>query len=198
MSNKNTFKCPNCPRLFLSQRSLRLHLPSCRKSHLLAAGAHSQIEYHLLRSLRHFDDQDLDGFSQGIPADCDDDDSEMENFFTAESFVCSEDYENADHFHNDYEEGQGQQSTAAAKLQIKLNHLINSHKAPIKLYDNITQLFNDYICSNNFDKFTQLKCQKTFIKASDSAYNVTHLRPKYRNIILPDKVEVTVPVFNAK
>ena len=53
---------------------------SCRKSHLLAADAHSEIEYHPLRSLRHVDDQDLDGFSQGVPSDCDDDDSEMENF----------------------------------------------------------------------------------------------------------------------
>ena len=106
-----------------------------------------------LRLLHHFDGQDLDGFSQGIPADCDDDDSEMENFFTTESLMCSEDYENADCVHNDYEEGQGQQSTAAAKLQIKLNHLINSHKAPIKLYDDIIHLFNDYICSPNFDKF---------------------------------------------
>ena len=81
MSNKNTFKCPNCPRQFLSQRSLRLHLPSCRKSHLLTADAHSQIEYHPLRSLRHFDDQDLDGCSQCIDADIDDNDSEMDNVF---------------------------------------------------------------------------------------------------------------------
>ena len=87
-------------------------------------------------------------------------------FFPAESFVCSEDYENADHFLNDYEERQGQQSTAAAKLQIKLNHLINSHKAPIKLYDDIIQLFNEYMCSDKFDKFTRLKSRKSFIKAT--------------------------------
>ena len=198
MSNKNTFKCPNCPRQFLSQRSLRLHLPSCRKSHLLTADAHSQIEYHPLRSLRHFDDQDLDGCSQCVDADIDDDDSEMDNVFTAESFVCSDDYENADHFHNDYEEGQGQQTTAAAKLQVRLNHLINSHKAPVKLYDDIIQLFNDYISSNNFNKYTRLKCRKAFIKSSEAAYNVSHLRPKYRNVILTDKSEVTVPVFDAK
>ena len=198
MSSKNTFKCPNCPRFFLSQRSLRLHLPSCRKSHLLAADAHSEIQYHPLRSLRHVDDQDFDGFSQGFPSDCDDNDSEMEHLFVAESFVCTEDYEHADRFQNDYEDGQGQQSTAAAKLQIKLNHLINNHKAPIKLYDDIIQLFNDYICSPNFDKFSRLKCRKAFIKANESSYNVTHLRPKYRNVMLTDKSEVTVPVFDAK
>jgi hypothetical protein len=48
-----------------------------------------------------------------------------------------DDYDNADFFLNEYEQSQGQQSTAASKLQIKLNNLINSHKAPIKLYDDI-------------------------------------------------------------
>ena len=183
MSNKITYECPNCNRIFLNQCSLKLHLPPCRKIHLLATNGHSRIEHHPLRSLYHIDDHDLDGFSQGVPSDCNDD-SEMDDFFPAESFVCSEDYENADHFLNDYEEHQGQQITAAAKLQIKLNHLISSHKVPIKLYNDIIQLFNEYMCSDNFDKFTHLKSRKSFIKASESAYNVTHLLPKYQNIIL--------------
>jgi len=82
--------------------------------------------------LHHIDN--LDGFSQYDPSDGDDDDSEMDDFFPAESCICSDDYDNADYFLNDYEQGQGQQSTAASKVQIKLNHLINSHKAPIKPY----------------------------------------------------------------
>lgn len=135
MSNKITYDCPNCNRIFSNQRSLKLHLPPCQKIHLSATNGHSQIEHHPLRSLHHIDDHDLDGFSQCIPSDCDDDDSDMDAFFPAESFDCSDDYENADHFLNDYEDCQGQQNTAAAKLQIKLNHLINSHKVPIKLYD---------------------------------------------------------------
>ncbi len=36
---------------------------------------------------------------------------------------------------------------------------------------------NDYICSDNFDKFARLKSHKSFIKANESAYDVTHLRP---------------------
>ena len=67
----------------------------------------------------------------------------MDDFFPAESCVCLDDYDNADFFLNEYEQSQGQQSTAASKLQIKLNNLINSHKAPIKLYDDIINLFND-------------------------------------------------------
>jgi hypothetical protein len=122
----------------------------------------------------------------------------MDDFVPAESCVYSDDYDSADQFLNEYEQSQGQQSTAASKLQIKLNNLINSHKAPIKLYDDIVDLINDYICSDNFDKFARLKSRKSFIKANESAYDVTHLRPKYRNVVLTDATEVTVPVFDAK
>ena len=44
----------------------------------------------------------------------------------------------------------GQSSTAISKVQIRLNDLINRHKAPLLLYDEIVHLFNDYISSENF------------------------------------------------
>ena len=43
-------------------------------------------------------------------------------------------------------------STAVSKLQIWLNDLINCHKAPLVLYDEIIHLLNGYISSNNFSK----------------------------------------------
>ena len=196
MSNRNTFPCPNCNRIFSTQRSLKLHLPSCRRNLLSAKECHSQIEYHPLRSIHHT--SNLDDCSQCDPSVSDDDDSEMDEFFPAESYLCSDDYDNAHQFLNEYEQSQGQQSTAASKLQIKLNNLINSHKAPIKLYDDIVDLFNEYIGCENFDRFSKLKSRKSFIKANESAYNVTHLRPKYRNVVLTDATEVTVPVFDAQ
>jgi hypothetical protein len=122
----------------------------------------------------------------------------MDDFVPAESCVCSDDYDIPDQFLNEYEQSQGQKSTAASMVQIKLNNLINSHKAPIKLYDDIVDLFNEYICSKNFDKFAKLKSRKSFIKTNESAYNVTHLRPKYWNVVLTDATEVAVPVFDAK
>ena len=159
MSNRNTFPCPNCKRIFSTQRSLKLHLPSCRRIFLSLTECHSQIEHHPLRSFHHT--SNLDDSSQCDPSHCDDDDdSEMDDFFPAESCLCSDDYDNAHQFLNEYEQSQGQQSTAASKLQIKLNNLINSHKAPIKLYDDIVDLFNEYICSDNFDKLAQLKSRK--------------------------------------
>ena len=52
--------------------------------------------------------------------------------------------------------------------------------------------------SENFNKYARLKSRKSFIKANESIYNVTHLRPKYHNVVLTDGAEVTVPVFDAK
>jgi hypothetical protein len=53
-------------------------------------------------------------------------------------------------------ESDNQLSTAVSKVQIKLNNLINNHKAAIKLYNDIIQLFNDYISSPNSDPYAKL------------------------------------------
>jgi hypothetical protein len=105
------------------------------------------------------------------------------------------DYNN---FNGNYYDPQSQPSTALSKVQIKLNNLINNHKAPLKLYDDIVNLFNEYISSNNFDQFAKLKSRKSFIMSMESSYRVTHLWPKNRDIMLHDGSEVTVPVFDAK
>jgi hypothetical protein len=62
-----------------------------------------------------------------------------------------------DNFKSNYYDPQSQPRTAVSKVQIKLNNLINNHKASLKLYDNIVNLFNEYISSNNFDQFAKLK-----------------------------------------
>ncbi len=76
--------------------------------------------------------------------------------------------------------------------------MINSHKAPLKLYDDIVDLFNEYMSSDNFDRYTPLKCRKSFIKANEGIYNVTHLRPTNLDVVLTDGAEVAVSVFDAK
>ena len=76
--------------------------------------------------------------------------------------------------------------------------MINNNKAPLKLYNAIVDLFKEYILSINFNRYAQLKSHKSFIKANESAYNVIHLRPKHKNVLLTDGAEVTVPFFDAK
>ncbi len=62
-------------------------------------------------------------------------------------------------------------STTVLKVQIKLNNLINNYinnyKASLKLYDDIVNLFNNYISSPNFDVHAQLKNRKSFILSMD-------------------------------
>ncbi len=79
-----------------------------------------------------------------------------------------------------------------SKVQIKLNNLINNHKALLKLYDDIVDSFNDYVLSSNFDKYARLKSRKSFYRV------MTHLWPKHHNVILHNGEEVTVPIFDAK
>jgi hypothetical protein len=67
------------------------------------------------------------------------------------------DYNN---FNSNYYDPQSQPNTAVSKVQIKLNNLIDNHKASLKLYDDIVNLFNKYISSNNFNQFAKLKSRK--------------------------------------
>ena len=87
---------------------------------------------------------------------------------------------------------------AVSKVQIKLNNLINNHKASLKLHDDIVNLFNEYIASPNFDLNTTLKSRKSFIRSMEPSYRVTKLRPMNTEVMLHDTSRVTVPVFDAK
>ena len=77
-------------------------------------------------------------------------------------------------------------STAASKLQIQLNNSINTHKAPLKMYNEVVDLFNKYISSKNFDKYARLKSRKAFIQSSEKIYNVSHLKPTNHDGLLED------------
>jgi len=91
-----------------------------------------------------------------------------------------------------------QLSTAVSKVQIKLNNLINNHKASLKLYDDIVDLFNDYISSPNFEVFATLKRRKSFMKSMETSYRTRPLRPMNTEVILHDGTCATVPIFDAK
>jgi hypothetical protein len=107
-----------------------------------------------------------------------------------------------DYYKNNYDyesyNTQGQPNTTMSKVQIKLNNLINKHKASLKLYNDIVNLFDEYILSPNFDKHAKLKNRKSLIKSIESSYGVTHLHPRNTEVILHDCSRITVPVFDAK
>ncbi len=112
MSTKTTCQCPNCELLFSNQRSLKLHLPSCRRMHLAVDDSHHQSDHHPLQSSHYIDNAsslNQDGYSDGAINDYNDDDS-LASIFSADSSMTSDDFDNADRFVNNYEEAQQQQS----------------------------------------------------------------------------------------
>ena len=165
----------------------------------MAEDSHYQIDYHQLRSCHFITNNALslnnNEYSNLTENHENNDDIVGSNLFSDNSSILSDNFDDGNQFIHSYEEAQQQQSTAALKLQIKLSHLINCHKAPLKLYDDIVDLLNKYISSNNFNRYARLKSHKSFLKANESTYNVTHLRPKHKNVILTDGSEVTVPVL---
>ncbi len=84
-----------------------------------------------------------------------------------------------------------------SKLQIRLNDIINRHKAPLLLYDEIVHLFNDYISSENFSKYGKLKTRQSFIKGLEISHpSIIALRSVNKLVTLHNDTQVTVPVFD--
>jgi hypothetical protein len=88
--------------------------------------------------------------------------------------------------------------TSITFLQVMLNEVINNHKASLKMHGDIVHLFNKYISSPSFDKFSTLKTRNAFIQTMEESFHVTHLQPKHTNDKVHDGSVVTVSVFDAK
>jgi hypothetical protein len=90
------------------------------------------------------------------------------------------------------------QTMAITKLQVQLNDLITRNKASLGMYDDICQLFNDYISSADFDRFAKLKKRTPFIRLMEYMYNTHALKPINGTVKLHNGTHVTVPVFDTK
>ena len=90
-------------------------------------------------------------------------------------------------------------TTSITKIEIWLNNLINRHKAPLQLYDDIVHLFNDYMSCPNFSKYAKLKKRRSFIKKWKLLILISQpLRPVNKQVTLHDNTVTTVPVFEAR
>ena len=117
-----------------------IHLASCRKKYdSNESHVHEGIFDHNSLKSSYCTQQQHDEFdfrTSNLEEHSTDD-----NLFDMHSpFANSEVDSNTNHKH--IQERQGQCSTAVSKVQIKLIHLINSHKASLKLYDDVINLFN--------------------------------------------------------
>jgi hypothetical protein len=62
------------------------------------------------------------------------------------------------------------------KFQILLNDLFIKHKASLLLYDEICQLFEQYISSPNFDRFAKFKSRRSLLTSTQKTLNFKALQ----------------------
>ena len=193
----NYVQCNICQKWYTNQRGLLIHLGYCRERHNASeqnVANHHFVEHNPLKSC-YDQGEHLNPFAVY--------DGEFDNSSISEE----EPDDNFGNTHTDFDEfGQngfhdtkGQCSTALSKLQIRLNDVINRHKAPLLLYDEIVHLINDYISSDNFSKYGKLKTRQSFIRQMEMTHpTVTALRPVNKQVTLHDGTQVSIPVFDAR
>ena len=207
----NLVQCNICQKWYSNQRGLLIHLGFCKERQTFErsdGNNHLFLGHNPLKSC-YDQGEHLDPFAVY--------EDEFENSSIEHNSTCIEQVEidsvgdftgddfgsiNSDDNLLDSYEGENISrpcSTAMSKLQVQLNDLINRHKAPIQLHDDIVHLFNDYISSDNFSKYGKLKTRKSFIKQLESTHpGVKALRPDNKQVTLHDGTMVTVPVFDAR
>ncbi len=84
---------------------------------------------------------------------------------------------------------------AVKKVQILLNDLLIKHKASLFLYDEICQLFEQYISSPNFDRFAKFKSRMSLLTSTQKTLNSKALCPINGTVRLHKNSHVTVPVL---
>ena len=160
----NLVQCNTCHRWYSSNHGLLIHLGFCRQRHDSQQdnSHHQELDHNPLRSC--YDPIDhLNPFAvyDDLNESCSENSSADESLpEEAEDDDCSD-------YGCNYTDCQF--TTSITKIQIRLNDLINRHKAPLQLYDEIVNLFNDYMPCPNFSKFTKLKTRRSFIKKGRSA-----------------------------
>ncbi len=87
---------------------------------------------------------------------------------------------------------------AVTKFQILLNDLLVKHKASLLLYDEICQLFGQYISSPNFDRFAKFKSRRSLLTSTQKTLNSKTLQPINGTVRLYYNSPVTVPVFDTR
>ncbi len=66
------------------------------------------------------------------------------------------------------------QLKAVTKFQILLNDLLIKHKASLLLYDELCQLFEQYISSPNVDRFAKFKSRRSLLTSTQKTLNLRH------------------------
>ena len=66
-------------------------------------------------------------------------------------------------------------------MQLKLQQLFNRNKASLKMYDNMIEIFNSYIASPDFNRYTKLHSRQVFLHRVEELFQTESFKPKYRS-----------------
>jgi hypothetical protein len=183
----NLIQCEICQKWCTNKQSLLIHLQFCRQrhtaiqddaNHLLHEHNPLQSSYNQgdhLNPFAVYDDLDISN-SDDDSVDNNNGNNMVDNdYSSAEDFNMNGHDDDQDDIPDDVLGGDhkthGQCSTAVSKLQIRLNNVINTHKAPLRLYDDVVHLFNDYISSDNFRTNTSIP--NTLAIVSEDTFCIT-------------------------
>jgi hypothetical protein len=84
------------------------------------------------------------------------------------------------------------------ETQLRLNDVMNKHKCSLQLHDNVVELINGYIKSDQFCPFAKWKRRKHIMRDVENAFQTGHLKPTNGTVRLHDQSLVTIPVFDIK
>ena len=197
--------CPNCMASYASSRGLKIHMGYCKVNtatvkRITDNPSYSMLGTHPLLSIatdRRLPSQKLydpDCYSSNVSDGC--------NVSDGDDGVDSTSAGNSEKSTSSTRSTltgakKRIQTMAVTKLQVNLNNLIIRNKASLGMYDDICQLFNDYVSSGGFEKYAKLKNRKPFLRSIESLYNTQSLRPRNCTVKLHNNL-VTVPVFDIK
>ena len=83
-------------------------------------------------------------------------------------------------------------------MQLKLQQLFNRNKASLNMYDDMIEIFNSYIASPYFNRYTQLHSRKVFLNSVEELFQTESFKPRYGSVVLHNNSIATVPVFDMK
>ncbi len=162
MTTKSNTQCPNCYRWFTKQKSFRHHIRACRRA--INGNTSSVIGNILPNPLLSVSNSSTPGQLSTYALDVIDHNpiEEVEdNYFDVvhnDSECQHEEITRIDEQSALMPSNKKQVSANNNSLDIMLHDLLQKHKASLLLYDEIINLFNNYLASPTFDWQDRIVC----------------------------------------
>ena len=200
-------QCPICAEWWSSLRRFRMHFPSCRKrseqlvnspQNKLLAQFNNAAEPYTMDDYVSDDNIDMDIFESYYSDDDDDDkdgggksdnDSSDDDSINAnnneDAGLCCDD-DNPDKTHT---RTMPLEQSFLMETQLRLNDIMNKHKCSLQLHDDVIDLINGYIKSDQFCPFAKWKRRKHIMRNVENAFQTGHLKPT--NGSLPSQYSIS-------